>query len=192
MRVTLEPDFPISDESCLAATGKTFDQWFAWIEEHHPKSGRRDVIRSIWELRDRPGDMWWETTIWVEYEASKGIFKKDGLAEGYNICVTKSIAAPVAVIYALMAGSAAEGDVYADPDGHSGVWLRLRLGKDIRLSWQTAGIDAPSLVDCAFAEKGGKTGITLNHQRIQSRAEADGLRKAWGELFASMKSQLEG
>lgn len=192
MRVNLEPDFPISDESCRAATGKTFAEWFAWIEEHHPKSGRRDVIKAIWETRDRPGDMWWETTIWVEYEASKGIVKKDGLAEGYNICVTKSIAAPVAVIYALMAGAAAEGDIYSDPDGHSGVWLRLRPGKDIRLSWQTAGIDSPSLVDCAFVEKGGKTGITLNHQRIQSRAEADGLRKAWGELFASMKGQLEG
>ena len=45
----------------------------------------------------------------------------------------------------------------------------------------------------SLADKGkGRTGITLTHNRIQTRAEADGLRAAWGTAFDRLKSVLEG
>jgi hypothetical protein len=46
-------------------------------------------------------------------------------------------------------------------------------------------------VDVAFAAKGSKTGITLNHTRIQARDEADGLRAAWTAAFDRLKTALE-
>jgi len=194
MNVELKPDFEINDASCKADTGRTLGEWFVWMDANHAGKGRRDLIRLIYdEIGQVKGDVWWPTTIWVEYGASKGIVKKDGLAEGYTICSTKTIAAPVDAIYALMAGSAKEGDAYSDPDGNSGQWLRLRPGKDVRLSWKTAGVETGTLVDCTFVDKGkGKTLVTLTHSKIQSRAEADGLRNAWGGFFTDLKAGLEG
>ncbi|MFM9872484.1 MAG: SRPBCC domain-containing protein [Fimbriimonadaceae bacterium] len=192
MKVELKPDFEISDAACKAAMGKTLGEWFAWIDQECAGMGRRDTIQAVYNATGRGADLWWPTTIWVEYEASKGIVKKDGLAEGYTICSTKTIAAPVDAIYALMAGSAKEGDAYSDPDGNSGEWLRLRPGKDVRLNWKTAGVETGTMVDCTFVDKGkGKTLATLTHSKIQSRAEADGLRNAWGGFFTDLKAGLE-
>ncbi len=43
-----------------------------------------------------------------------------------------------------------------------------------------------------FADKGkGKTLVTLMHNRIQNRTEADGLRAAWGAAFDKLKQMLE-
>ncbi|ARU41918.1 hypothetical protein CCB80_12515 [Armatimonadetes bacterium Uphvl-Ar1] len=192
MKVELRPDFEVTDESCRAATGKTFAEWFDWIDSGEGGAGRRNVVNAIYDATGRGADVWWPTTIWVEYEAAKGIVKKDGLAEGYNICCTKTISAPVEIVYFALAGTAKEGNEYSDPEGNSGTWLRLRPGKDVRLQWRTAGIENETLMDCALADKGkGKTGVVLNHQRIQTRAEADGLRRAWGQFLDELKSGLE-
>ena len=192
MKVELRPDFEVSDESCRVATGKTLAEWFEWIDSGAGGEGRRSVVNAIYDATGRGADVWWPTTIWVEYEAAKGIVKKDDLAEGYNICSTKTITAPVEIVYFALAGTAQEGEAYSDPEGNSGEWLRLRPRKDVRLRWKTAGVATETQVDCAFADKGkGRTGVTLNHQRIQSRAEADGLRRAWGKFLDELKAGLE-
>ena len=192
MKVDLKPDFEISDASCKAGTGKTFTEWFAWIESECAGKGRRDTVQDIYNATGRGSDVWWPTTIWVQYEAHKGIVKKDGSAEGYTICSTKTIAAPIEALYAAMAGAATEGEAYSDEGRNSGEWLRLRPGKDIRLSWKTAGIDTPTQVDCTFVDKGkGKTLVTLTHSKIQSREEADGLRNAWAGFFTDLKANIE-
>ena len=48
------------------------------------------------------------------------------------------------------------------------------------------------MVDVTFQDKGkGKTGLMLNHHRIQNRPEADGLRAAWSAAFDRLKAMLE-
>lgn len=193
MDITLKPDFDITNESCQSATGRTLSQWFDWIDSECAGQGRRNTIQAIYNETGRGPDVWWPTTIWVEYEAAKGIVKKDGSAEGYTICSTKTIAAPVDKLYGAMAGQVHEGDPYSDSGGNSGIWLRLRQGKDIRLAWTTNGIETPTQVDCTYADNGkGKTLVTLTHSKIQTRAEADGLRNAWARYFDTLKAQAEG
>lgn len=206
MIVELKSEFPVTDESCAEATGRTFAEWAEALDAEGFAGKRREAIRWLYDLTGRGADVWWPTTIWVEYERRRGVVnKKDGLAEGYNICVTKSVAASPEAVFAaftreaelawlgVAAGTGAvEDGVYADDGGNSGVWLRLRPGKDVRLSWRTAGVGTQTQVDAAFVDSGkGKTGVTLNHARIQTREEADGLRRAWGQAFERLKAQLE-
>lgn len=192
MKVTLSSDLPVTPEACQQATGKTFSEWFADLESQCAGKGRRDSIQWLYDQTGRGKDVWWPTTIWVEYERSKGVVnKKDGLGEGYNICVTKTIKAGAQAVYDAMAGGAMEGQPYADESGNTGTWVRLRSGKDIRLTWMTNGVKTQTTVDAAFTEKDGKTGITLLHNRIQTREEADGLRAAWGEALSQLKAMLE-
>lgn len=205
MNVVLASDFPVTEESCQTCTGKTMSEWIAELEAQGAISGkRREAISYLYDGTGRGKDLWWPTTIWVEKERREGVVQKDGRAEGYNICSTKTIAAPVEAVYAAWIGegpSAWWGDEpkgeadasISDAQGNVAKAIRVRENKDLRYQWQTGGEGDVTPIDVVFADKGkGKTGITLTHQRIQTREEADGLRRAWGEAFERLKQSLEG
>lgn len=182
MNVELRPDFPVTDEACREATGKDFATWSAEMAARPELANkRRDAIQYIADQVGRsPGEYWWCTTIWVEHEARIGKVQKDGRPEGYNICNTKSVKAPIAdVMAAVLAVIPAERIV------------RVRENKDIRATWQTEGCEHPSEIDATFVESGGKVAINVMVNRIQSRAESDGLRRAWSAKLAEIKSALE-
>jgi uncharacterized protein YndB with AHSA1/START domain len=70
--------------------------------------------------------------------------------------------------------------------------LRVRPNKDLRLSFENPLFSAPTQVDVQFQDKGkGKTGLLVNHTRIQTRAEADALRTAWAQALDRLKAICE-
>ena len=209
MQVEYKSDFPVTDAACKKGTGKTLKEWFAELDAQPDlNQKRRDAVSWIYDtIKAKSSDVWWPTTIWVEYErVHKVVNRKDGRAEGYNICSTKTIAATVADVYAAWTDAAAlaqwfgkkvkadvaDGGKWADGDGNSGEYLRVRANKDLRFTFNHADAEAPTLVDVTIADKAkGKTGLTLMHQRIQNRQEADGLRNAWSQAFDRLKQHLE-
>jgi len=204
MKCTLKSDHPVTNEAAKAATGKTLDQWFAELDKQDGlKQGRR-ANNSY--LQEKKIDFWWCTTIAVEYERHHDVRKKDGLLEGYFICSTKTIGVPVAEVFKAWssagelskwfgAGSKADvkdGGSYENKDGDKGKFLRVRVNKDIRMTWENAGLSSPTQVDVQFQDKGkGKTGLLVNHTRLQTRAEADGLRAAWAAALDQLKAVCE-
>ncbi len=204
MQVVFKPDQPVTDAACKKATGKTLKQWFSQLDKRDGAKRRESVY---WLYEKQGVDAWWATTVFVEFERSTGIVTKtDGRIEGFNICVTKTVAAPVKDAYRAwvdakalkawygkgMSAKVKEDGAFKDEGGNSGQYLRVRENKDLRFTWQHAKAEAPSRVDVTFADKGkGKTLVTLMHNRIQNRAEADGLRAAWGAAFDKLKQMLE-
>lgn len=205
MQCRIETEHPLTDSACQAATGRTLAEWFSLLDGREAlKAGRRATISQLYE--DLSRNEWWATTIAVEYERHAGTPKKDGLYEGYGICSTKTIAAPLEKTYSAWidnavlsqwfgAGTKAkvvDGGNFSNPDGNAGKYLRVRDGKDLRFTWEDAAFSSASLVDVAFSDKGGgKAGLIVNHSRIQARAEADGLRAAWGGALSKLKALLE-
>jgi uncharacterized protein YndB with AHSA1/START domain len=204
MKYELASDHPVTNEAAKAATGKTLDQWYAILDAQDGlKQGRRAVNNWLYEQKVDP---WWCTTIAVEYEKHHDVRKKDGHYEGYFICSTKTIAAPVSEVFAAWSnndklsqwfGAATKAEVkdggsYANKDGDKGTFQRVRSNKDLRLSFENPAFSGPSLVDVQFQDKGkGKTGLLVNHSRIQTRAEADGLRAAWAAALDQLKTLCE-
>jgi hypothetical protein len=92
MEITFAPDFPVDDASCRAATGKTFDEWAALLDAQGLAGKRREAISLMYDATGRGKDVWWPTTIWVEIERRRGVVRKDGRGEGYNICCTRASA----------------------------------------------------------------------------------------------------
>jgi uncharacterized protein YndB with AHSA1/START domain len=203
MKVTSMPDHPVDDASCKAATGKSFAEWFAFLDSVDGiKIGRRASMMEMW----KPGtDNWWPTTIYVEYEKHHGVVKKDGLAEGYSICATKTISAPIPKVYQVwtdpngfkeMFGDNGrqdpkEGGAISCDAGCKGTFTRVRPDKDLRFTWEHPGCTAPMLVDVMFQDNKGKTLMNVMTARIQTRAESDGLRDAWGEALSRLKALAE-
>jgi uncharacterized protein YndB with AHSA1/START domain len=180
------------------------EQWFAELDKMDGlKMGRRAINNHLYEQKIDP---WWCATIAVEYEKHHELKKKDGLYEGYFVCSTKTIGAPVKDVYQAWtnseslskwfgAGTKAEvkdGGTFQNKDGDKGSYSRVRENKDLRFTLENKAFAAPVMIDVQFQDKGkGKTGLLVNLQRIQNRAEADGLRNAWAEALNQLKSLLE-
>ncbi len=204
MKYKLESDHPVTNQATKAATGKTLDQWYLELDKIDGlKQGRR-AINS--HLNEQKVDPWWCTTISIEYEKHHDVRKKDGLYEGYFICSTKTIAAPVADVFEAWSsgeklsqwfGSSTKADVkdnggFENIDGDKGTFLRVRKNKDLRLTIGNPAFSAPAQVDVQFQDKGkGKTGVMVNLTRLQTRADADGLRAAWAEALDRLKAICE-
>jgi uncharacterized protein YndB with AHSA1/START domain len=204
MKYELKPDQPVTNDAAKKATGKTLDQWFTELDNFDGlKKGRRAINNHLYENKIDP---WWCTTIAVEYERHRDLRKKDGLFEGYFICSTKTIAAPPDKVFGAWAkgdslskwfgpatsAEVSDGGGYKNNDGDKGQFLRVRKDKDIRMTFENGAFSSSSQVDVQFQDKGkGKTGLLVNHSRIQTRAEADGLRKAWAEALDRLKSLCE-
>lgn len=203
MVVTNKSDFPVTDESCKAATGKTLKDWFAELDSIDGlKKGRRDCTQHI---NAHKADPWWPTTIYVAYEAHHGVTKKDGLPEGYTVCCTKTIAAPVERVYAIWTNSTTFADWYGDGGtedvsegggfsckaGTKASFTRIRENKDLRFTWEHPGCSGPMTVDVMFQDNKGKCLMNVMPSRIQTREEADGLREAWGAALTRLKALAE-
>ncbi len=205
MKVEFKSDHSLTDAACKKATGKSIAEWQVAIAKHGgEKLKRRDTIQWIYDQCNK--DAWWSTTLWVEFERAQGILQKDGLIEGYNICVTKTISAPLPQVYRACSdpklltnwfgdgvqANVEVGGTLIDKQKNQAEFLRVRPDKDLRFTWRSPNSPSTTQVDLAFAAKGdAKTGLTLTHNRIQNRDEADGLRAAWGAAFDRLKNLVE-
>ncbi|MFN0060531.1 MAG: SRPBCC family protein [Planctomycetota bacterium] len=195
----------ITDAVCKQKTGKTLKQWFEGFDKAGGlERGRRELTNSVHEQVNK--DAWWATTLAVEYERARGQVEKDGKPTGYSMCSTKTIAAPLDRVFAAFGEpkqldnwfgpknkvSFKDGGGFENGDGDKGTFKRIRALKDIRFSWEHPTLGPGTAVEVLFADKGkGKTGITLNHTRIQSRREADQIRESWSAAFESLKRFIE-
>ena len=204
MKVNASPAQPVTDAAANKATGRTLAAWYALIDAAGGTTLGRKATNDLLFGRHKV-DAWWTSTLATEYERSRGLTEKDGRPRGYAICVTKNIKAPAAKVFEaftkpavlpqwLGAGAKAEGKeggAWTDGDGHDGAYTKLAAGKTVRFSWRDAVSGNESLVDLKLTEKNGVAGLVLNHERIQDRGEADGLRAAWGEALTALKQLLE-
>ncbi|HEX6883839.1 MAG TPA: SRPBCC domain-containing protein [Planctomycetota bacterium] len=196
----------LTDATVREKTGKTLSQWFEHLDGLGGLAkGRRELVNAIYGADKL--DEWWATTVVVEYERARGAKEKDGQPKGYSICSTKTIAVPLERVFQAFGKAEdldrwlgpktkiefGDGGTLANADGDRASFTRIRPGKDLRLAWQHATRAPGSQVEVLFAAKGaGKTGLTLNHTRIQARRDADELRAGWSAAFERLKAHLEG
>lgn len=204
MKYQLKSDHPVTNEGAKAATGQTLDQWFRELDAWDGlKKGRREINNHLY---GRKIDPWWCTTIAVEYEKHHDVRKKDGLFEGYFVCSTKTIAAPVERVFEACSSGLAmskwfgestkadvsDGGKFESKDGEKGTFIRVRKNKDIRLTMTNPGFSVPVQIDTQFQDKGkGKTGLLVNLTKMHTREEADAMRNAWAEALDRLKAVCE-
>ena len=205
MKVELKSEHAVGEDSCKAATGKSLSEWFALIDARGgPALGRREIGQ--WLYAEMKVDIWWSGTINCEYEVARQQLEKDGKARGYTICATKTIKADPNACYSAFSSAAElnrwfgadhqldlkDGGKLSNADGNQASVKRVNPGKTIKMIWEDAGLTLATPVEIKFAASGAKTTVTVTIDRLQTRAEADGYRRAWGEALDRLKALIEG
>jgi len=72
-----------------------------------------------------------------------------------------------------------------------GAFIRVRPDKDLRLTWEHKGCKGPMQLDVMFQTAQDKCLMNVMTSRIQTRPEADGLRRGWAETLSRLKSLCE-
>lgn len=204
MKVERKADHAVSESSCKSATGKTLAEWFKALDKHGGVAlGRRNL--SKWIEHEHEVELWWATTITNEYEIARGDLAKDGKPKGYSICPTKSIKASPKDCYAAFATAKAldgwfgpkhevdmrDGGQWCNGDGNRATINKVNAGKNIRLLAEDEGLTLPTPVEIKFTPNGANCTVMISIERLQTRAEADGYRHAWGEALDRLKASIE-
>ena len=205
MKVELKSDQVVGEDSCKAATGKSLSEWFALMDARGGVAlGRRELGQYL--FAEMKVDPWWSATINCEYEVARNQLEKDGKARGYTVCATKTIKADPNACYAPFSSAKdmdrwfgsghsldlGDGGKLANADGNRATVKKANPGKTIRLTWEDTGLTIPTPVEIKFAPAGAKTTVMVTIDRLQTRAEADGYRRAWGEALDRLKAVVEG
>jgi uncharacterized protein YndB with AHSA1/START domain len=204
VKVERKSDHAVSDAACKAATGKTLGDWFLALDKHGGVAlGRRDL--TTWVRDAHSVDPWWCSTIVSEYEIARGDLAKDGKPKGYSICPTKIIKASPQRCFDAFASAQAldawfgpkhevelrDGGHWKNADGNRASVKKVNAGKNIRLIAEDAGLTLPTPVEIKFTPNGRNCTIMISVDRLQTRAEADGYRRAWGDALERLKAVLE-
>lgn len=203
MRVERKADHAVSEASCKAATGKSLAEWFKALDRQGGiPLGRR--VLSKWVEQAHDVELWWATTIVNEFEIARGDLAKDGKPKGFSICPTKSIGASAATCFAAFASARAldgwfgpkntvdlrAGGAWTCADGNRATFRKVNPGKNIRLTAEDAGLTLPTPVEIKFEANGAKCTVMVGIERLQTRAEADGYRRAWSEALDRLKGVI--
>jgi uncharacterized protein YndB with AHSA1/START domain len=205
MKIELRSDKVIDDATCKADTGRTMAEWFKLMDAHGGLAKGRRELGNMLLQGEHKVDPWWATTLNSEYEAARGAKEKDGRAKGYMICATKTIKATPEACYSAFADAKAldrwlgpkhefaleEGATLANADGNRATVKKISPNKTIKLDWTQADAAPGTPVEVKFQPTGAKTTVMVQHDRLQKRADADGLRRAWGEALERLKAVVE-
>lgn len=163
-----------SPEAVRRATGRTPDEWFALLDavgaERLP---HRDIAG--WLGSEHDVSPWWCQQITVEYERARGLRAKYETTRGFQVSVSKTLNAPLASLYAVVADARLRDRWLPDAP------LTLRGDtpeKSTRLLWAEEG-GASNVEFGYYASGAGRSRITIQHSRLASADEVEKRRAYW-------------
>jgi len=193
----------ISDETVREKTGKTWEEWFAILDDWNaPAKGHKLTARYLsaeWQLTP-----WWAQTVTVRYERSRDL-RAIGQRSGGKFTVSFQRTFKASPEQALRA--------FTDL-GLSGRWLwgsprvEIKSGSQraggaeasqqidaptrLRLDWGNTDLAPDSVVEARIMDKSiGRVIVQIEHTDIPDELAYQALKKRWAEALDKLKSGLE-
>lgn len=166
-------------------TGHGWEEWFArldaWgaVERTHT-----DTARWLVTTHEVPG--WWAQTITVGYEQARGL-RAPGQRRGggYDATATRTVAVPVARLYAAFVDEAVRRRWLSDAD------LRLRTATAPR-SYRADWAGGPSRIVVGFtAVNEAKARVAVLHEKLADAEESARYTAYWRDRLGALKQLLE-
>lgn len=182
-----KPDYAalagVADATIQARTGCTWEKWVGALDFHKAVAlPHREIARLVRE-EFGIGD-WWAQSVAVGYERIKGLREIGQRRSGsYEVNRSKTLPVPVATLYAAFA------EARRRKRWLPGVELTVRKAtpaRSMRITWS----DATSVEAWFEAKSEGKSTVHVQHTKLGSKADADAVRRYWGERMAALTELL--
>ena len=173
----------MSDDAVASKTGKTWSQWFKTLDAAGAKQMTHQEITRHLSAKQGVGP-WWTQMVAVTYEQARGLRDKHQKPAGYEISVSRTIAAPVGKAF----------KAWTDEKTRK-KWLPSNLtirkataNKSLRVTWE----DGKTSLAVAFLSKGAdKSQVVAQHSKLPNAKAATQMKKFWSEALDRMKEVLE-
>ncbi len=172
----------IGSEAVRAKTGKGWADWFAILDKAGASKWTHQEIAK--HLHARGCGDWWSQMVTVGYEQARGLRVKHQVADGFSASASKTVAAPLAKLYA----------AWADPKSRAN-WLsgakftvrRATVNRSLRITWAD-----DTNVDVMFFAKGpAKSQVAVEQRKLSGLKDVERVKKFWTAALAKLKQLLE-
>ena len=172
----------MSDEAVEAKTGKTWSRWFKHLDAAGAKKmTHQEIVTHLRDKHDvRP---WWTQMVAVTYEQARGLREVHEKPSGYEISVSRTIAASTSKAFR----------AWADEETRKR-WLSARftirkatMNKTIRITWS----DGTDVVAGFYPKDEAKCQVVAQHGRLKDAKAAAKMKEFWGGALHRLKDLLE-
>ena len=177
-----------SDEAVARATGQSWAEWLAILDAAGGREMSHKQIVAHLQAHHAVSS-WWQQQLTVGYEQSRGLRARHQMAGGYQISRSRTVAAPAAAVYHAWADDATRARWL--PDATFTV-RKATPPKSLRLTWGDAAGAGATTVEVALTDKGERTTVTVQHNKLPDAAAAERMKGYWAEALARLAGQLAG
>lgn len=185
----------ISETAIQEATNKSWDQWFAWLDEQDATTKTHGEIVALLATAANLESTWWQQAVTVEYEKARGMREEGSTADaGFQVGVRTTLPLDNAEAWTLItAGDAAPlwlndeiptepGQTIHGADGHDYELRTIRTGERMRLKRTDPKTGESSIVQVTLSP--AKTGTTLNfhHEGLRDSEHREEMRSHWRQI----------
>jgi hypothetical protein len=174
----------MGDDSLVKGTGHDWDHWLRVLDEWDGTARTHPAIaRYLHEVHGVPG--WWSQTVTVGYERARGLRALHETTRGFEVTVSKTVAAPVAHVWPLL----------RDPARLAG-WvspaqLAYRSDTEGKRVGYTAGDG--TAVSIYLAPKGeDRSTVTVNHEKLADAEAVATERTHWRARLSRLGDLVTG
>jgi hypothetical protein len=172
---------PCGDEAVRAATGRTWDEWCAYLDAAGAAARTHREIVALVVPEISGNDGWWGQMVTVGYERLRGLRAKHQTAAGFNASVSKTLDAPAAEAFDALAG-----------DERRERWLpdafHVTKATPHRIVRAKAG-DGTAVVFSLIA-KGERCSVTVEAQKLADAEAVAAAKTRWRAVLEALAAEV--
>lgn len=173
----------MSDEAVKEATGKTWPEWFAILDDAGSVHRKHKEIAQ-W-LADVHGVApWWCQMVTVEYERARGLRKVHQTAAGFEVSVHKTFIVPLHDVYL----------AWAD-EKQRAKWLDLELEltstRADKILHFKLFLDGSKIDVATDPSPSGRARLGLSHMKLKKSSDVETWRIFWKAAFDRLEKILD-
>jgi uncharacterized protein YndB with AHSA1/START domain len=174
----------MSDAAVQAKTGKTWKEWFAILDKAGARKMTHQEIAKLLNAEHAVGP-WWCQMVTVTYEQQRGLRDKHQRPDGYQISVSRTMAASLPAAYKAFANEKSRARWLPE----SGLVVRKATpNKTMRVTWK----DQESSLEIYFYAKGEeKTQVVVSHTKLRDDKTAAKMKTYWSKALDKLQSVIE-
>jgi uncharacterized protein YndB with AHSA1/START domain len=172
----------LSDEAVEARTGKNWSRWFKHLDAAGAKKMTHQQI--VAHLRDKHDVReWWQQMVAVTYEQARGLRDVGEKPSGYEISVSRTIAAPASKAFKAWTDNKTRRKWLPEDF----IVRKSTADKTLRITWA----DNTDLVAAFYPKGEAKCQVVTQHAKLQDAKAGAKMKKFWADALDRLKQSLE-